>query len=155
MLSLHCIHAFLLKAGLKFCVFLMLTQQFVLCALLLYTKLKCKKTCLQKEPVLPSQRYLNILQRGAAHSQLAKEYQVYLQALQHYHASKPGQRIGRWLSENVLGKPLRLLLLKVLPYLQNKFLIWTIHQLFHNLVLLMWDLHDHVLEPVLGSGCHL
>ena len=112
-------------------------------------------TCLQKEPALPSQRYLNILQRGAAHSQLAKEYQVYLQALQHYHASKSGQRIGRWLVQNVLGKPLTSLLLKVLPNMQNTFLVWGIHQLFHNLMLLMWVLHDYLMEPVLGSGCHL
>ena len=95
------------------------------------------------------------MQRGAAHSQLAKEYQVYLQALQHYHALKPGQRIGRWLMEHILGKPLRFLLLKVLPDMQNEFLIWAIHQFFHNLMLSMWTLHNYVMEPVLGSGCHL
>ena len=111
--------------------------------------------CLQKEPALPSLRYLNILQRGAAHSQLAKEYQVYLQALQHYHASKPGQRIGMWMVQNVLGKPLKFVLLKVVPNVQNTFVLWVIHNMFHNLMLSMWILHNCLMEPMLGSGCHL
>ena len=55
--------------------------------------------------------------------------------------------------EYMLGKPLRFLLLKVLPDMQNEFLIWAIHQFFHNLMLSMWILHNYVMEPVLGSGC--
>lgn len=111
--------------------------------------------CLQTEPVLPSQRYLNILQKGATHSQLAREYQAYLQALQHYHAATPGRRIGRFLVNHLLGRPLRFMILKVVPNMQNKFLVWAIHYMVYKLLQSVWVLHDHLMEPVLGSGCHL
>lgn len=116
---------------------------------------QCCLFCVQKEPALPSERYLKILQKGAKHSQLASEYQVYLHALQHYHASKPGQRIGRSLMSNVFGRPLKFLVLRVLPTVHNKFLVWTIHHIFERMLLLMWLLHDYLLEPILGSGRHL
>lgn len=105
--------------------------------------------------MLPSERYLRILQKGAKHSHLASEYQVYLQALQPYQASKLGQRTGRFLVHNIFGRPLKLLVLNVLPQLQNKFLIWLTHQTFEKVLLLVWFLHDHLMEPALGSGRHL
>ncbi|KAL3148968.1 hypothetical protein ABBQ32_001824 [Trebouxia sp. C0010 RCD-2024] len=107
------------------------------------------------KPALPSERYLRILLRGAAHSQLASEYQVYLQALQHYHASKPGQRVGRFFMAHFFGTPLRFMYFRVIPHMHNKFLLWAIHKFLRKLMHSLWVVHDCLMEPVLGSGVHL
>ena len=62
--------------------------------------------CMQAVPALPSQRYLQILQKGAKHNGLAEEYQIYLQALQHYEPSTRGQQLGGFIIRNTFGRPL-------------------------------------------------
>ena len=109
---------------------------------------------MQVQPALPSLRYLTILQKGAKHSNLSSEYQVYLHALQPYQATKLGQRVGGWIVMNTFGRPLKTLAMHILPRVKNEFLIWLVHEVFANIQLLMWWVHDYILEPTLGSGRH-
>ena len=109
---------------------------------------------LQDVPALPSQRYLNILQKGAKHSGLAQEYQDYLALLENYQPVQRGQHVGAFLVSNLFGKPLRYLIWRVLPSLKNKKAIFLFHWTFSWIVLSMWLLHDYILEPFLGSGRH-
>ena len=110
-------------------------------------------SAVQAVPALPSKRYLKILQKGAKRSNLAAEYQIYLQALQHYQASTIGQRIGQALNQQLFGRILTIWM-TLLPVAKSEFLCWVIHQFFASLVQAMWLCHDHILQPILGSGRH-
>ena len=107
---------------------------------------------MQIQPALPSGRYLKILQKGAKHSKLAGEYQIYLEALQSYQPSTKGQRIGGVIVMNTFGRPLRYLGMHLLPKAKSKFFIWMVHEVFANMQVNMWLVHDYILEPILGSG---
>ena len=109
---------------------------------------------LQVEPALPSERYLKILQKGAKQHNLAGEYQVYLQALQHYQPSSRGQLAGRWIVSNTFGRALFFVLMRIMPKVKNPFASWLTREVLGNYVLVMWWLHDHIMEPALGSGRH-
>ena len=109
---------------------------------------------LQVEPALPSERYLKILQKGAKQHNLSAEYQVYLQALQHYQPSSRGQLAGRWVVLNTFGRPLKFFLLRIMPNVKNPFATWLTHEVLANYILVMWWLHDCIMEPALGSGRH-
>ena len=109
---------------------------------------------LQVEPALPSERYLKILQKGARQHNLSGEYQVYLQALQHYHPTRRGQLAGRWIVSNTFGRALFFVLMRIMPKVKNPFASWLTREVLGNYVLVMWWLHDYIMEPALGSGRH-
>lgn len=109
---------------------------------------------LQAVPSLPSKRYLQILQKGAKHSGLAQEYQDYLALLDYYRPASRGQHLGAWLTNHILGTPLRYLIMQVLPSLKNPVFIALFHSLFAWSLRTMWLLHHYIMEPVLGSGRH-
>lgn len=109
---------------------------------------------LQVEPALPSERYLKILQKGAKQHNLSGEYQVYLQALQYYQPSSRGQLAGRWIVLNTFGRALKLFMIHVMPKVKNSFACWLTHEVLANYILVMWWLHDYIMEPALGSGRH-
>ncbi len=109
---------------------------------------------LQVEPALPSERYLKILQKGAKQHNLSGEYQVYLQALQHYQPSSRGQLAGRLIVLNTFGRGLKFFFMRIMPKVKNPFASWLTHEVLANYVLVMWWLHDHFMEPALGSGRH-
>ena len=109
---------------------------------------------LQVEPALPSERYLKILQKGAKQHNLSGEYQVYLQALQHYQPSSRGQLAGRWIVLNTFGRALKFFMMRIMPKVKNPFACWLTHEVLANYILVMWWLHDYIMEPALGSGRH-
>ncbi|DBA92029.1 TPA: hypothetical protein ACH3X2_003910 [Trebouxia sp. C0005] len=108
----------------------------------------------QVEPALPSERYLKILQKGAKQHNLSGEYQVYLQALQHYQPSSRGQLVGRWIVLNTFGRALKFFMIRIMPKVKNPFASWLTHEVLANYILVMWWLHDYIMEPALGSGRH-
>jgi len=109
---------------------------------------------LQVEPALPSERYLKILQKGAKQHNLSGEYQVYLQALQHYQPSSRGQLAGRWIVLNTFGRTLKYFLMRIMPKVTNPFASWLTHEVLARYILVMWWMHDYIMEPALGSGRH-
>ena len=111
-------------------------------------------SALQAVPTLPSQRYLNILQKGAKHSGLAQEYQDYLALLDYYQPGQCGQHVGAFFVSNLFGKPVRHIIWRVLPNLKNARAIFLFHLILSRIALSMWLLHDYIMEPILGSGRH-
>ena len=105
-------------------------------------------------PSLPSKRYLQILQKGGKHSELAQEYQDYLASLEHYQALTYGQQVGAFFLHFCFGKPLMFVLRHVLPRLKVPILTRLFHMALSRLMVCIWLLHDYVAEPILGSGRH-
>jgi hypothetical protein len=45
----------------------------------------------------PSKRYLTLIREGAADYGLSEDYRAWLEGLQHYEATSPGQKLGVWI----------------------------------------------------------
>ena len=105
-------------------------------------------------PSLPSKRYLQILQNGGKHSELAQEYQDFLASLEHYRALTIGQQLGAFFLHFCLGKPMMFMLRRVLPGVKVPLLATLFHMTLSRLMVGVWLLHDYVAEPILGSGRH-
>lgn len=116
---------------------------------------------LKGKQALPSQRYINILRKGAKEHNLHPEYQEFLSSVTHWEPSSIGGRIGR-LFMGIIAFGLLFPFFFVtrlyrklngMKKMDPGSLYSKFQAAYFNFVFkLSWALHD-ILSPILGCGC--